>query len=67
MSVHLEIKRDPENIREVASDRDLGKDGEFSKNNGSFLAELESPTRGISCNLKRSLSWNHVTLNYYTQ
>lgn len=49
MSVRLEIKRYlAENIREVAFDRDLGKDGESSKNNGSFLAKLESPTRGIS-------------------
>lgn len=51
-------------IREVASDRDLGK--ESSKNNGSFLAELSNPrpeeSRGY--NLKRSLSRNSVTLNY---
>jgi len=64
MSVHLEIKKFAENICEITSDRDLGK--ESSKNNGSLLAELESPTseESCGCNLKRSLSRNRVTLNY---
>lgn len=34
---HREIKRLAKNIRKVASDRDLGNDGESSKNNGSFF------------------------------